>query len=109
MAVGETDTLLPVTMPTPLLIDTEVALLIVQESVVLLPNVIVAVETEKLEIMGEVGPLDVKWLALPPQLDIIVSMDKPTHSVRTRTNDCLEVCFMEAQTRSSQNTCFLEV
>jgi hypothetical protein len=74
VAVGETATSRPVTLPTPLSIDTEVALIIFQESTVLLPTAIVALETEKLEMIGEVVEMDVERLTLTPQLEIIANV-----------------------------------
>ncbi len=82
VVVGETVALLPATVPTPLLIDKEVALLTDQASVELPPRVIVDAEAEKLAIAGVFPPPGAELPPPPPpQPDIIMRMTNAQHSV----------------------------
>lgn len=96
--MGETETLLPVTVPTPLSMDTEVALLTDHESVVLPFAVIVVAEAEKLDTAGAEPPPEDVELFVPPQPDMIARASRAMHRVRRCTDRCLEACFRNTPT-----------
>lgn len=84
VAAGETDTLVPVTAPTPLLMDIEVALLTDQDRVELPPAVMVAAEAEKLDMVGaELPPEDVAC-DFPEQPSVHVRARRMTQRDRRR-------------------------
>jgi hypothetical protein len=84
-------------MPTPLSMDTEVALPTDQESVVLPLEVIVVADAEKLDMVGaELPPEDEE--SFPPQPDMTASASSAMHRVRRRTDKDLETCFSKTRT-----------
>ena len=77
--------------------DTEVALLTDQESIVLLFAVIVVAEAEKLDTVRAEVPPEVEELFAPPQPDMIARVSRAIHRVRRRADKCLVACFRETQ------------